>query len=489
MKTVVAKNPGAAKPPKFFLPYQIRWLRDHAMIKIWEKSRRIGATYVQSYEDVEDIVTKREYTPGRPVRKIYFTSADESAAREYIDYCADWAKLFNAAAKEVGTEVLDEEKDIKALVIEFANGGKIYAMTSNPKRFRSKGGKVVWDEAAWHEEQKAMWKACLATAKVWGYPIRILSTHHGKQTLFFRFITDVKKGKTKWSLHRVTIEDAVNEGFADKVYGRETTVKERADYLQGLHDDCRSEDDWNEEFMCEPVDATTAFIPYELLYGAEKSGILMTMIQLIELNEGDLYAGWDVARKRHFSVIWILQKLGDLKYTRHLIPMTNMPFAQQQETLKSVMALRRMRRICIDATGMGMPIAEAATAKYGKYRAEGVTMTTASKEELAWDLHGALEDKRVLVEPDELVRASFHAIKKIVMSGKNDRFDADATEEAGHADHFWACALAIHAAKSSAGPVIITTRPRPESDGITRGFFDREILSFGLPGRGRIRGY
>ncbi|MBN2189329.1 MAG: terminase family protein [Chitinispirillaceae bacterium] len=486
--TAAAQKTKPTGTPKFFLPYQIRWLRDGALIKIWEKSRRIGATYVQSYEDVEDIVTKREYTPGRPVRKIYFTSADESAAREYIDYCADWAKLFQAAASKVGSEVLDEEKGVNALVIEFANGGKIYAMTSNPKRFRSKGGKVVWDEAAWHEDQKAMWKACHATASVWGYPIRILSTHHGKQSLFYRFTADVKSGKMKWSRHFVTIVDAVNDGLVDKLFGRVTTQEERKRYLDDLHANARSEELWEEEYMCEPVDATTAFIPYELLYGAEKTGILMTMLQLMDLREGDLYAGWDVARKRHFSIIWILQKLGDLKYSRHVIPMLKMPFAQQQETLKSVMALPRMRRVCIDATGMGMPIAEAATKQYGQYRAEGITMGAAIKEELAWDVYNALEDKRLLVEPDDTTRASFHAIKKVVLAGKNDRFDADATEEAGHGDHFWACSLALHAAKSSKGPVVVASKSTAERGGITRGFFDVKMLDTAYETRGGING-
>ena len=32
----------------YFLPYQQRWLDDKSKIKIWEKSRRIGATYVQT---------------------------------------------------------------------------------------------------------------------------------------------------------------------------------------------------------------------------------------------------------------------------------------------------------------------------------------------------------------------------------------------------------------------------------------------------------
>ena len=117
----------------FFLPYQLRWLNDKSKVKIWEKSRRIGATYVQSYEDVRDCVYKR-------VPAVWFSSADESAAREYIDYCEQWTKLFNVAAKSLGEVIIDNDKDIKAFVIEFNNGTKIHALSSNPKGFRSKGG-------------------------------------------------------------------------------------------------------------------------------------------------------------------------------------------------------------------------------------------------------------------------------------------------------------------------------------------------------------
>ena len=152
----------------------MRWLNDNSKSKkIWEKSRRIGATYVQSYEDVRDCVYKR-------VPAVWFSSADESAAREYIDYCKQWATLFNIAAKDLGEQVLDKEKDIKAYVIQFSNGTKIHALSSNPKGFRSKGGKVVLDEFAFHNSPEELWKAARPCI-TWGYPLRILSTHNGQK--------------------------------------------------------------------------------------------------------------------------------------------------------------------------------------------------------------------------------------------------------------------------------------------------------------------
>jgi phage FluMu gp28-like protein len=444
--------PSAPAPSKYFMAYQVKWLIDESRIKIWEKSRRIGATYVQSYEDVRDIVSKKEYTKGRPVRKVFFTSADESAAREYIDYCAQWAQLFNMAAQPLGEVILDSEHDIKALCIEFKNGGKIYALTSNPKRFRSKGGKVVIDEFAWHEDQSAMWKAAKPTA-MWGYPIRILSTHHGKQCLFYQFTADTRAGKTGWSLHTVTIFDAVADGLVDKILGHETTQAERDAWIDQEHRDCRSEDVWQEEYCCNAQDSATAFIPYEIIAAAEASGLLMSMEELANLTEGDLYLGWDIARKKDMSVVWIIQKLGDVRYTRHIKCFEKTKFRIQVDFLNKCMELKRMRRGCLDQTGMGLPITEAAQEKWGTYRVEGVTMTNATKEAIASDAKNALEDVRARIPSDETVRESFHSIKKIVTAAGNNRYDADSTEETGHADHWWAFCLCEHAAKKAGGPV------------------------------------
>ena len=63
---------------KYFLPYQIAWLLDSSPFKIWEKTRRAGMTYVQSYEDTLDAISGKW--------DVWFSSADDTAAREYILY-------------------------------------------------------------------------------------------------------------------------------------------------------------------------------------------------------------------------------------------------------------------------------------------------------------------------------------------------------------------------------------------------------------------
>jgi len=246
----------------YWFPYQRTWLEDNSKIKIWEKSRRIGATYVQSYEDVRDCVEKN-------VPDVWFSSADESAAREYIEYCEQWVRLLNIAAKSRGNVIIDSENDIKAYVIEFSNGTKINALSSNPKGFRSKGGKVVLDEFAHHNKQDDLWaaaKPCIT----WGYPLRILSTHNGQNCRFFKFIDDIKQGQSKWSLHSTPIQVAVEQGLVDKIYGREATEEERQAWLEEQRLSCFDESTWLQEYCCEAMDETTSFLPYEMIFSCEE---------------------------------------------------------------------------------------------------------------------------------------------------------------------------------------------------------------------------
>jgi phage FluMu gp28-like protein len=121
-------------------------------------------------------------------------------------------RLFNVARKTSRQIVIDSDRDIKTFVIEFANGTKIHALSSNPKALRSKGGKVVLDEFAHHDEPEKMWSAARPVI-TWGFPLRILSTHNGKSCKFYKFVDAAKKGRLRWSYYTVDIYRAVEEGL------------------------------------------------------------------------------------------------------------------------------------------------------------------------------------------------------------------------------------------------------------------------------------
>ncbi|RAI14965.1 MAG: hypothetical protein DKM22_05620 [Candidatus Melainabacteria bacterium] len=448
---------------QFWLKYQKNWLEDKSQIKFAEKGRREGFTYVQSYEDVRDCVVENYFTNNRAL-KVWFTSADLSAAKEYIDYCREWASFFNCIAKDLGEVLINEEKDIKAYGLEFANGAKIFALSSNPSQFRSKGGKVVIDEFAFHKDQKALWKAAYASAKMWGYPIRVISTHHGQQTLFFKIVQKIKKGELNYSLHTVPIELAVEQGLADKIKKRVLSDEERADFLEELRKDAGDEITWNEEFRCIPVDESTAFLSYEQILKCKEDNVLRENLD----DSKDLYLGFDVARSGHKSVMILLEKVENIRYLRQLVVLRNVRFRDQKEILYGFLKMKNLRRACIDATGIGNNLAEDAQIDFGKSKVEAVTFSNSSKEEMATMLYIIIEDRNLRIDskisPDFI--EDFHSVKRITTKAGNIRLDAEESAN-GHADCFWATALANCAASCANDfqkPEIYTEKKRKLTD-------------------------
>ncbi len=449
---------------KYFLQYQINYLNDTSQIKVWEKSRRIGATYVQAYEDVRDVVLGN-------VPAVWFSSADESAAKEYILYCAQWAKLFDKGARDLGERVLESDKSIKTFTIEFTNGKRIKALSSNPKAFRSKGGKVVLDEFAFHSDAMQLWKAAKPVI-TWGYPLRILSTHKGKQSLFYKFVESIKTGKLDWSLHTTTIFDAVEQGLVDKIYKRKTTKEERDDWLKEQEQNSFDRTTWLEEYCCTPVDEATAFLSYEQIFAIERDNILADVATELTLSQNNpqYYIGVDIGRKKDLTVIWIAEEVEKFLFTRKVIELERTPFKAQKEILFTYLSLPGFRRVCIDATGLGMQLAEEAQDKFGRYRVEPITFTGKTKEELAYNLLRMVEDRQIFIPPDKNIREDLHSIRKVTTASNNIRFDVQQSEVSGHADRFWALALCCFAAKSNARVTFAKSNGKRESYKLVENF-------------------
>jgi phage FluMu gp28-like protein len=92
-----------------------------------------------------------------------------------------------------------------------------------------------------------------------------------------------------------------------------------------------------------------------------------------------------------------------------------------------------------------MQLAEEAKEQFG-WKVEPVTFTAPVKEELAFGLRQAFEDRKLRIVHDERLRADLRGIKKETTLAGNIRFVGDA--EDSHCDRFWAKALRQHAAAS-----------------------------------------
>jgi phage FluMu gp28-like protein len=136
--------------------------------------------------------------------------------------------------------------------------------------------------------------------------------------------------------------------------------------------------------------------------------------------------------------------------TRLVRTLVNTPFAEQVGFARELLALRSLdgralvRRACIDATGMGAPLAEDLEHEFGP-RVEPVTFTSTVKEDIAYRVKRRMEQRLDLIPDAPEIARAFGAVKKLVTAAGNTRFDAARTDR-GHADEFWAKALADLAA-------------------------------------------
>lgn len=480
---------GADPFAKFFLGYQARWINDRSRFKIARKSRRVGLTYAQSFEDVRDAVEGEGMD-------VWFSSADESAAKEYIRYCTVWAKLLDIGARDLGELVIDKEKDVKALSIEFANGRRINALTSNPKAFRSKGGKLVLDEFAFHGDGEAMWKAARPII-TWGYPVRIISTLNGKDNRYYRIISEIEaklaaEQKSIWSLHTITIEDAVAEGLADKILGRKLSDAERAQWLADEKEAVGDDDTWAQEYLCQVLDGDSRWLDWMLISSCESADAGKPELYA----GGSCFIGWDIARRRDGSILWLVEMVGDVAVTREVVRMNKLKFAEQMAELARLIEDYQVLRVCIDQTGMGEKVVEDAKAAHGEFLVEGVLFTGPVKLALATLIKQMYQDKRVRTPAERSIRDAHYAVRKITTTAGNPRFDAERTDKAGHADEFWAHALALHATdrpfQPSAGTEVESDRsaytPSGRKEGAEGSMFGRRAGRTSRP-RGDLPSY
>ena len=435
------KSKGRAKniPARnaLLLPYQVRWVKDLSRLKICEKSRQIGWTWATAY----GLVTRKALVDAQ--LDAWISSRDDMQARLFLEDCKNFSNILKIGAEALGEKMIDESRNT-AYVLAMANGLRLHSMSSNPDAQAGKRGDRVLDEFALHPDPRKLYSIAYPGI-TWGGSLEIFSTHRGSNNYFNSLITEIKhKGNPKgFSLHRVTLEDALNDGFLYKLQSKLPAADPRlemdeADYFNFIKSGCADEESFAQEYMCVPSDDASAFIDYGLLDACKiPAGADNT------IGTGPLYVGVDIGRVADLTVFWVCEDVGGVLMTRKVIVLKNTPFREQYARLRELLDLPNCRRCCIDASGIGRQFAEGARADYG-YKAEAVVFTAAVKEKMAYALRSRMEDRTLRIIDDRATFADFRNIKKTTTSAGNIRFDGERTKD-GHSDRFWAGALAVEA--------------------------------------------
>ncbi|MBI2278156.1 MAG: hypothetical protein HYU74_12450 [Dechloromonas sp.] len=421
------------------LVYQQEWIADESPLKIAEKSRRIGLTWAEAADNVL-IASSAEGS------NVFYISATQDMAIEYIEACAMWARHFDMAAAEVeeGIFLDDDGKAIKTYKIDFPKTGhRIVALSSRPANLRGKQGVVVIDEAAFAPDLDGLIKAAMAML-MWGDKVRIISTHNGDDSLFNELINEVRAGKRGGTVHRISFARAVEDGLFRRVClrkGVEWTQEAEDKWVAGVRNFYG--DDAAEELDVIPAQGGGAFLPLALIEARMKPGVAIVRGKwgpefsllpeptrfrevaewclehlapvLAELDKHRPHGyGQDFARVGDLSVITALEEGSDtVKRPRLVVELSRCPYKQQEQILDFIVdRLPRFRFGAHDANGNGGQIAEHAADRYGHDRIEQVHLSEKFYMERMPKFKAHLEDATLDGLPmDDQCRDDLRAIK------------------------------------------------------------------------------
>jgi phage FluMu gp28-like protein len=435
------------KEDKLLLPFQGKWATDKSRLKIAEKSRQIGWTWSEA------LCVVRNKSQADATLDHWISSRDDIQARLFLEDCKAFAGLLQIAARDLGEMVIDDERKLSAYVLAFANGLRAHSMSSNPDAQAGKRGGRTLDEFALHKDPRKLYSIAYPGI-TWGGSMSIFSTHRGTANFFNQLIIEiVHKGNPKgFSHHRVTLQDALDQGFLYKLQTKlplddPRQAMDEAEYFTFIKAGSADDESFAEEYMCIPSDDASAFLSYELIDGCKYPAGEAWETDLLDC-KNPLYVGVDVGRTKDLTVIKVVELVGGVHFVRAMIEMQNVEFSTQEATLYPILALPQVRRACIDSSGLGRQFAERARQRFGA-KVEGVTFTGPVKEELAYPLKAAFEDRSIRIPDNKFLIADLRSIRKETTASGNTRFAGERTSN-GHSDRFWALALALHAAKPSA---------------------------------------
>ena len=426
---------------RILLPYQRRWLQDRSRFRIGLWARQAGKSFSVGLDAALGALAGRDQlliaaSQRQSLELIRKASAHLQALQQALG--AGFRQRLQIRAPQLVRSPGKTE-------ICLANKARIIALPGNPATVRGPTGDVSFDEAALAAHDEELWRAVLPMATRGDWRLSVVSTPFGDQGLFHRLWFS-ETGR--WSRHKVTIHDAMAQGL-------------RIDW-PALQDALGDPDAISQEYECVFLSDALRYFSSDLIKSAsydpgewrEPTGTVR-------------YAGIDIGRRRDRTTYY------EIAVTpaggRYILPgetLDRVPFDEQEERLLGLLRRGGVKRVAIDQGGLGMHLAENIARRF-EGGTEPVTFTASVKESMVTELRKQLEQGRLHVPVDDrrLLRA-FGAIRRLVTAANNVRFDAE-RDEAGHADEFWAAALALHAA------------PRKRRSGRTASFGGRRSASTG----------
>jgi phage FluMu gp28-like protein len=441
-------------------PYQRRWVFEPSRFAICNKSRQIGISFSSAATACLWGAFRGE------VNTIISVGQDESDV--VLEMVKKHARVLHRAGSEMARTV---RKTSDAIV--FASGGSVLALPSTGGR--SYSGNVILDEFAYQKHAKEVWDAAAPVALL-GHKMRVISTPNGVGNEYhdlWDFATNEDRAKSAisyvsegipWVAHEIPLSLAMSEGF--KVDMRHAWGLAKGDPRL-----------FAQFFECSFLDAQFQYVPTAALDSVLTYDPLGPLG--IEDRAFEFFGGLDIGRTVDLTVLVVVRRHRATGRCRlvHVETKKRTDSTALHEMVGAAFARYRLKRLCVDWTGIGQFPGEDIKKKYSeKYdvphrrpRVDLVNFTPKSKEEMATGLYTAIVKREIelpgsdaalppatrpsdglgLIAYNEAgtwkhLYREIASIQRKVTRSANVVYETPSTSE-GHGDRAWATMLALHA--------------------------------------------
>ena len=443
-------------------PWQRRFLSDDSKFINILKGRRVGGSWVMTLKIFIRAQLAGSYSAT-------FVSMNLEEAKGRIEY-AD--QMYESLPKRFRKKRVARSQT--ELVFEDARGRRSVLRSLASRAPRGRGGDIGISELPHCLNAREIYEGALhVTSRSVHHNLTIESTPLGKRGIFY----DICRGKFPqfklyevpwWHCNALCVDVDTAAREAGALATRERVQIFGSDSMRAIYASM-SEDAFRQESELGFMETADCVFPMTLLkkncsaaFGVSRgSGLSFSSHKSIPTDSdwrwleqnisGTLVAGYDVGRKNDEAVLFVMDDLDVRLEARMMVRLSDTGFSAQESLLCEAMR-RGVKRIAIDSTGIGMPVAEKLASLYGD-RVTSVHFTASIKERLVSQTKLLLMDEKLTLPLERNIIAQMQSVEKQVSASGNVIYNAPRAH-GSHADIAWALMLACHAArKSVAGAV------------------------------------
>lgn len=368
----------APQPMIRFDPSQQRFFRDEARVIVVNWHRQKGKDFCAAAKAIDHAL--------RTGQNWYIVSLTQRQADATFEKCKKFAQTFKKLLRIVGEDEiseygseqydrwLDQGFQFTVRQIRLPNGACVVSLPGrDPDTLAGLTGNVIFTEfGLFPGGGYDHWRVVFPLTTR-GFQCIVISTPRGKNTKFYELNLNADGA---YSVHHCDIHRSVGEdGYIlrnnkgepcsieefKKVYG--DPVGFEREYECKFTGDLLSLITWAQ--LTEAGNRSLG-LPFDLLIVRGGSGWQADFFKRATLGGGRFEIGWDVARRGHFSALWVNHASPRGLYLRFLVLMHNCEFGLQRSIVMAAMDARGFRSGvgCGDETGLGMDSNETLRLRY-----------------------------------------------------------------------------------------------------------------------------